>query len=267
MKKFAILFIMLIILGLFQSVFAESSELKKDGIRTEIAKVQKEIKRLLDKVNMVSSEKERAAIVSLIAGHEARVDKLKKQLVELAIQEDAIAEAGSVITEEVYSVTEEAIIQPETKTKQKSPPRLKFEIGALAGLFGNAMGATGELRFPLRFVLGPATTSLRIAGGVVQTEDMSRKYAPVLVDWIFNYPSGVITGLENYVGVGLNYVVLTTRRVSGAPGGQIFYGIDCRGFGGKVVVELGWAVLRTGFSSDYKGLSLMLGYRRDWGLF
>ena len=70
--------------------------------------------------------------------------------------------------------------------------------------------------------------------------------------------------VENYVGGGLNYVVLTSGRVSGSLGGQLFYGIESKGFNGILFGELGIGILRTGFSPDHQGLTLLLGYRTNW---
>jgi hypothetical protein len=76
----------------------------------------------------------------------------------------------------------------------------------------------------------------------------------------------VVTGVENYLGAGLNYTVLTTGRVMGDLGGQVFYGVDSNGFGGTLFCEVGLAMLRTGFSPSQRGVTLLFGYRSD-GLF
>jgi hypothetical protein len=68
--------------------------------------------------------------------------------------------------------------------------------------------------------------------------------------------------VENYLGVGLNYLVLTTGRRSGTVGGEAFYGIQSEGFGGMVFGEIGYAIMRTGFSASYKGASVLAGYRK-----
>lgn len=148
------------------------------------------------------------------------------------------------------------------KEVKKPAPRFTFEPGILAGLFGGSTGMFAEVRFPLRLIIGPATTSLRMVGGYAQNEDMSRRYAPVQLDFILNFPPGWFTGVDNYLGLGPNYVVRTTGRVAGAIGGQVFYGVESEGFGGKVYGEMGYGVLRTGFSPDDEGVTVLVGHRR-----
>lgn len=166
-------------------------------------------------------------------------------------------------------VTEEVFVQPEEVSDQPKPEKkkwLEFEIGSTAGLFSASTGAFGELRFALPYIFGPATTSLRIGGGIAQSEDTSRRYAPVQIDGILNFPAGWFTGVKNYLGAGLNYVVLTSGRIPGTIGGQAFYGVESGGFGGKLFGEMGFGILRTGFSPPHQGVTVLFGYRRDWGI-
>ena len=93
---------------------------------------------------------------------------------------------------------------------------------------------------------------------------MSRRFAPVMFDIVLNFPAGWFTGVENYLGGGLNYVVKMTGQTAGTVGGQIFYGIESEGFGGKLFGEIGWAALRTGFSPSQKGTTILFGYRTPW---
>jgi len=236
-------------------------------IRNKITKIRKEIKRLMSKLTQTSIKSKRAAIMELIEGHEARVAKMEGELRSL---EEAEAEEMPPALEPEVVVTPEVLVKPEVipeeEEKTVAPSRrFELEIGGLAGLYGAATGAFGEVRFDLPIIYGPATSSLRIMGGLAQSEDASRRYAPIMIDGILNYPAGYFTGVENYLGAGLNYVVLTTGQRPGIVGGQIFYGVESNGFGGRLFGEIGFGILRTGFSSSHKGINVLVGYRTKWG--
>ena len=167
-------------------------------------------------------------------------------------------------TEEAWSfemTSEEAAASSEALRKDGGK-KLWFEIGGRVGLFAAANGVFGELRFPLLRTIGPAATSLRLSGGLAQDEETSRRYVPVSMDGILNFPAGYITGVENYLGVGINYLALTTGRVPGSLGGQAFYGVEGSGFGGKLFGELGYGFMRASSISAQKGITLMVGYRK-----
>lgn len=167
-------------------------------------------------------------------------------------------------TEEAWSfemTSEEAVASSEAM-KKDGGKKLWFEMGGRVGLFAAANGIFGELRFPLSRVVGPATTSLRLSGGFAQDEETSRRYVPVGIDGILNFPAGYITGVDNYLGVGLNYLALTTGRVAGSFGGQAFYGVEGSGFGGKMFGELGYGFMRASSTSAQKGITLTVGYRK-----
>ena len=246
MRKILIFVFVLLILS---PIFAQVVELsEKDQIHIKIAKIEKEVTRLEGKLKLTRSKVQRLKLSSLISGHRARIEKLEGELVELG---------------KVDEVTEEAVIVEE-KVADKGEARLEFEIGGLAGIFAGTTGFYGELRFDLNRVYGPATTAVRLAGGYAQSEDGGRRFAPIHIDGILNFPPGIITGVENYIGAGLNYVVMTTGQVPGSIGGELFYGVQSKGFSGKLFGEIGYGVLRTGFTPAHSGLTLLMGYRRDW---
>lgn len=230
-------------------------------IRNKITKIRKEIKRLMAKLTQTSIKSKRAAIMELIEGHEARIAKMEE---ELKILEEPVAEEMPPILEPEVMVTPEVIPEEEEK-KVATSRRFEFEIGGLAGLYSAGTGIFGEGRLDLPLIYGPATTSFRIMGGFVQSEDANRRYAPVMIDGILNFPAGYFTGVENYLGAGLNYVVLTSGQRPGIIGGQIFYGVESNGFGGRLFGEIGFGILRTGFSPAHKGLNVLVGYRTKWG--
>lgn len=190
----------------------------------------------------------------------ARVDSTGEEAVEVAEQT-----TNAFADEVVILDFEEDLVEIKGKTrkpKAATPARFNFELGFLSGFYAATPAFSVEFRFPLAYVVGPTTSALRLVTGFAQTENLSRRYLPIYVDTLFYFPPGYLTGVENYVGCGLNYVFLTTGRKTGSLGGQIFYGVQSEGFTGKVFGELGYGLLRTGFSPAQKGLTILLGYRK-----
>ena len=186
-------------------------------------------------------------------------------IMELSTSEAATEEVALLISwPDVYELPESI---PEGDKKVFSHmDRYKFEVGGAAGVFGAATALGAEVRFPLRYVFGPAATSLRFAVAYAQSKDTARRYLPIHIDAMLNYPPGVATGVENYFGAGLNYSLLTSGGSSGSFGGEIFYGVESAGFGGKLFAEMGYGILCAGLSSSHKGVTLLVGYRREWAL-
>ncbi|MBN2057579.1 MAG: hypothetical protein JW782_02130 [Candidatus Saganbacteria bacterium] len=292
----------LLSITLFASLtFAQASSYDKQAaaLKEQIAKIRNEITRLKAKQITIASKARQAKIIELIEGHEARVERLVKELGDIerarlqqvreaeqqpstpapaAAEEPAEEElsAEETVVEEPLPPTSAEVIAPLPEQGEYLPAaavpvsqqhRLNFEIGSLAGIYANSTGILGEVRFPMRFVLGPATSSFRFCGGLVQSADMTRRFAPAMVDIILNFPAGYFSGVENYLGGGLNYVVRMTGQTAGTVGGQCFYGIESSGFGGKLFGEIGFGILRSGFSPSHKGTTMLFGYRRDWALF
>lgn len=171
--------------------------------------------------------------------------------------------AGEFPSEGEMITAETKVEADELPEKLEFQPQFKFEIGASSGLLAGATAFLGEARIPLRYVYGPATSSFRVALGYAQSKDGTRRYIPLQLDGILNFPPGIISGIENYLGMGLNYVLLTSGRTAGTIGGEVFYGVESEGFGGKLFGEMGYGMLRTGFSPMHNGVSLLIGYRRE----
>lgn len=259
LKKSLLFFLVLSLLPCLVFAQVEDDE-RAAEIGDQITKVQNEITRLENRMAKEKASAKRMTFQQLIDGHKARIKKLEAELDKLTTPAVSTPEVEYV----PFEVKEEAV--PTAEVMAADAKRFKFEIGGGVGLFASATAIGGEVRFAMPYVFGPATTSLRLSGGLMQSGDGSRRYAPVCVDGVLNLPPECVTGVENYVGAGLNYVIVTTGRVSGTVGGEIFYGVQSEGFGGKLFGELGWGVLRTGFSPSHKGTTLIIGYRRDWGI-
>ncbi|MFH1541778.1 MAG: hypothetical protein ABIE84_01665 [bacterium] len=165
--------------------------------------------------------------------------------------------------DEITVVTEEAAIVPE-EVVVETPGRPLYGIGLMGGVLAGTSGFNLETRIPQSYIFGPATTCLRLAAGLWQTNDTSLRLAPLQIGAIFNFAPGHITGVENYLGVGLNYIVKMTGGRGSKVGGQIFYGISSSGFSGRLFGELGWAVLRPDGLAAQKGATLLFGYSKEW---
>lgn len=233
-----------------------AQELDQKEVKARIVKLQREITRLKKKANQQKDKKKRIEVYKIIGGYEAEVGKLERRL-KPKVPQPVQVEAPPAIPEAI-----EIIPEVEEKKVVEIPRRLGFEVGGVAGLFSGASALMGEARFPLHFIFGPATTLFRVSTGLAQSRDADRRYVPVNIDLVFNFPPGWFTGVENYLGAGLNYVVLTSGRVSGTIGGQLFYGVQSEGFGGVVFGEMGYGMLCTGFAASHKGTTIMVGYRK-----
>jgi hypothetical protein len=265
---FTLVMVLLPTIGLAQGLT------EKESLDAKVAKIEAEILRLEGRLEAIEDEAKITQILSLIEDHEAHLAKLKKRLTELIkppVEETtpAVPEAVPEV-EEVVEATDEVIVQPELvaepgRAEPEPGRRFEFQIGGMAGLFAACTTALGEVRFPLPYIFGPATSSMRLAGGLCQSEDMSTRYAPIHVDCILNFPAGWFTGVENYLGGGLNYVLRMTGPETGTIGAEIFYGVESRGFGGMLFGEMGYGALRSTQVPSHRGISVMLGYRRDWG--
>ncbi len=154
-----------------------------------------------------------------------------------------------------YPSSESTLTETGAQNRDEEPALC--EVGTVGGLFSGAAAINAEIRFPLKQVFGPATTSLRLLFGMAQSNDQLTRYFPLQVDYIFNFSPGYLTAVENYVGAGLSY--------AGGVGGQVFYGIQSDGFSGKIFGEFGYGLLNSGpFLTSHKGVSVLLGYRKEW---
>ena len=221
----------------------------------QMVKLQNEINRLRSKLTKTKNKKLRDQILDQIDLYQKQLNQLKKPTVKK-------------IAKEKITPVEEFIASPEVEEKavevkvEETEKRFKINIGGRVGIFGETSAYMGEIRFPLRFIIGPATTTFRISTGLAQNFDMGRRYLPVNADLIFNFPPGWLSDTQNYLGFGLNYVALTSGRVAGSVGGQAVYGIESEGFGGTVFGEVGYGMLETGVSPSKKGITVMMGYRQ-----
>lgn len=227
--------------------------------KVQISKFQQEITRLKKRLAVTKANKKRIDILDQIDVNQAQINKLNKLLYPKPVPKP---EVKVPLANPTFEATSEEAIAPEGEGLKKVKKGFGFEVGGVYGFFAGATTLLGEVRFPLRYVLGPAVTSVRAATGLAQSRGTDRKYVPLNLDLIFNFPPGYFTGVENYLGAGLNYVVLTSGRKQGTIGGEIFYGVESEGFGGMVFGELGYATLRTGFSDSHDGVTVLLGYRK-----
>jgi hypothetical protein len=232
-------------------------------INTQIIKLQKEVGRLNKKLAATKPKKDRGIIIDKIDANKSKLNKLKQQINPKPAVKRPPSPTFEAFPEATLEAEEKTGISSEAESRVRFYSRSKSEVGGVAGFFGGATAFLGEIRFSLGRVLGPATLSLRASTGLAQSKEMDRRFVPLNLDLLFSFPPGWFSGVENYLGVGLNYLVLTTGRRSGTVGGEAFYGIQSEGFGGMVFGEIGYAIMRTGFSASYKGVSVLAGYRKS----
>lgn len=229
--------------------------------KNEIINFQKDINRLYGKLKKTKAKQLKKQIEEKIIFEQRQISKIKTVLYSKKPKKKRRGETGVSLE----AGPEEKELSPEVEKPPERKIGFKPEVGGLVGIFSGATAYLAETRLPLRVVLGPAVTSVRLASGLVQSQDPDRRFIPLDLDLIFNFPPGLLTGVENYLGAGLNYVVLTTGRTQGAVGGEVFYGVQSEGFGGVVFGEMGYAILRTGFSPSQRGISVLFGYRQLLG--
>ncbi|MBN3032648.1 MAG: hypothetical protein JW873_00955 [Candidatus Saganbacteria bacterium] len=233
--------------------------------KAEIVKLQKDVARLTKKLKFIRSKKQKDEIQVRIKWEKAKIAQLKEILYPKAPPRPAPKRVFPPSTVEaiatVESFPEEMVSAEVRKPERRRLIGIQPEVGCLGGVFAGAGGFFAEGRLPLKRSFGPATTALRLSAGYVQTNSADRRYVPVNLDLILNFPPGWFSGVENYLGGGLNYVALTSGRTQGTVGGELFYGIQSDGFGGIVFGEIGYALLRTGFSPSSKGLTVAVGFR------
>ena len=227
-------------------------EIKKS--KAEINKLQSEINQLNKRLKIAVTEQLKTDIQDKIDLDQAKIAKIKNILYPRVVKPARVEAAPSF-----EAVVEETGITVEVK-KEERKTGVHNEVGAAAGFFAGTTALLGEVRVPIRIVLGPATTTFRFSTGLTQTTATDRRIIPVNFDAIFNFPPGWFSGVENYLGFGLNYVALTSGRKQGTVGGQVFYGVQSEGFSGIVFGELGFGTLRAD-SFSCSGAAAMVGFR------
>jgi len=236
--------------------------------KAQIVKLQKEVKRLRLRLKKAKARQLKLDIKDKLSSDQAKIVKIKnilypkfkpkKKVVSGILRHLPTAEA----IPSLEAGPEESLSREVVAARRIG---LNYDVGLHGGVFAGTGGFFAGVRVPLGLVVGPAVTALRLSAGFTQTMSGDRRYVPVSLDMIFNYPPGVFSGVENYLGGGLNYTARTTGG-TGTVGGELFYGIQSEGFGGIVFGELGFAVLRSGIVPANSGLIVMVGFRESLGI-
>lgn len=238
------------------------AQVKAKQLKAQIAKLQKDNLRLKKRLSKARAKQLRSDILDKINVNQAKMAALKKKLYPPKTKPKPKKEASlEAVVAPTPETSLEGLVSAEAGAAKERIGGVKPEIGAVYGLFAGATTFLGEARLPLRFIFGPATTAVRLAAGLAQSRDTTNRYVPVNLDLVFNFPPGWFSGVENYIGFGLNYVALMTGHQPGTAGGELFYGVVSDGFGGIVFGELGYAALRGGTGPSQKGTTVLVGYR------
>ena len=261
-----------LLLCLFGSGAVLAQTLTKNEItkqKKQLAKLGNDVNRLQKRLKSAKNKQLKSDIKDKISLEQAQIKRIKQKLYPKTVMPKKVGVAtpealpGSELLGTLEAGGEEVGVSLEAESKTRiSTGGLWYEVGGSTGFFAGTTAFLGEIRVPLRLIFGPATTAVRLATGLAQNNEGDRRLVPVNLDLIFNFPPGWFTGVENYIGAGLNYVALTTGRKQGTVGGEAFYGIVSDGFGGIVYGEVGYAIMRTGFSPSYKGATVLVGYRK-----
>ena len=240
-------------------------------LKATITGLQKDINGLNRRLKIARAWQTRLDIIDKIDSETARIAAIKKLLYPkkkpakprpIAVFQQAPVEAIATIESFPEELVSTEVVKPERRIRIGFQP----DVGFLAGFFAGASGIFGEVRVPIsKLVIGPARPTLRLSTGYVQTTSADRRYVPVNLDLVLNFPPGWLSGVENYVGGGLNYTALTSGHKAGTIGGELFYGIQSDGFGGIVFGELGYAVLRSGVAPANLGMTVTVGFREPFG--
>lgn len=265
------IFVFLMIINLLASL-GQAQTLSKKQIsqgKQAIARSQQEIARLKAKLAKTKDKKTKIILQDKIQGFQAKVAATKKKIYPKKYikskknghRPNTSQTSAEALSEEILASSN---IEEDVEGGLAGGNRnFRLEIGSTTGLLAGTTALLGELRLPMRWVVGPATTSLRLTSGLSQNWESNRRFLPIGVDLIFNLPPGTITGVYNYIGLGLNYLLVTTGRLPGSIGGELFYGVESDGFGGKLFGELGYAALSSSTSSQV-GTTVMVGFRKNW---
>ncbi len=258
---------LLIILLLFASAgLASTLTLKQiKYYKKQITALQKDINRLNLKLKKTKAKKLKATIKEKITLEQAKIAAFKNILYpkpKKVAKKPVFVPPPPVEISSLESAPEESVSLE--AGPQKKMIGFNYDLGAQGGIFAGTTGLFASVRAPLGIVIGPSLAAVRLSAGLTQTMDSGRRYAPVCLDLVLNFPPGWFSGVENYLGGGLNYTARTSGG-TGTVGGELFYGVQSEGFGGIVFGELGFAILRTGFSSSNSGLTVMVGFREPLG--
>jgi hypothetical protein len=236
--------------------------------KAQIVKLQKEVNRLKLRLKKAKTKQLKLDIKDKLSSDQAKIvkiknilypkfkPKLKKKMAKLPVRPPTAEAMPSLEAGPEESLSREAV-----KTRRIG---VNYEAGLHGGVFAGTGGFFVGARVPLGLVLGPAVTALRLSAGLAQTMSGDRRYVPVSLDLVLNFPPGFFSGVENYLGGGLNYAARTNGG-QGTVGGELFYGVQSEGFGGIVFGELGFAILRSGFAPSSSGLIVMIGFREPLG--
>ncbi len=257
--------LLLICLLFTAAALAQNLTLKQiKSYKKQITALQKDINRLNRKLKKTKAKQLKADIKDKIKNEQAKIVKIKNILYpkpKKIVKKPVFVPPPAVEISSLESAPEEAVSLEAAPKKRLIG--FNYDLGAQGGIFAGTSGFFASVRAPLGLVVGPAVTAARLSGGLTQTLSSDRRYVPVCLDLIFNFPPGWFSGVENYLGAGLNYTVRTTGG-TGTVGGELFYGVQSEGFNGIVFGELGFSFLRSGFTSSDRGLIVMVGFREPF---
>ncbi|HTY12594.1 MAG TPA: hypothetical protein VMD02_00235, partial [Candidatus Omnitrophota bacterium] len=154
-------------------------------------------------------------------------------------------------------------LKPTLKEKDRLEIEPPLQIGVSLGVFSSipAFGLGLVWNRPMAYEPLSIKTGILYAEGK-DSDQIDRKNLMIFADGVWRLGKASLDVVGMYLGAGANCLVMTTGRVQGQPGGEVYVGFDSKtGRSEFIYAELGYGAIRTGFSPTYKGLNAVLGVR------
>ena len=262
-KLFVLLVSSLLLFGIFASPAISRPRPRRGRAPVKAAKVQKNRKERIRDLKLIVSELERKLT---IASAEQETRRVRNKLKTIRAELQTLVGEEAPVAAPPLNIAPAAPASPRAMPGNKAgmrPRHLPPQIGISGGYIAGIPGIVSEIRFhnPLEMI----STTLRIGAGYAQGADTAgtiRKHTLIIIDGIYRLNPPNAKGIRNYFGFGMNYDAYTSGQVAGTFGGQAFYGIEGNaGPGAQIFAEVGYGVIRTGFSPNQTGISAQLGYK------
>jgi hypothetical protein len=236
--------------------FAQKQSRSPADIKAEIKRVENHINTLNDKLAEATTPSRTQQLKGMIAMYEQRLSVLESELENVV--------PGSVPKKTTPQPQPPRIITP-PPPQTPEPPRT---IGISGGLLANIPAIVVEIRYNNPFNVDDAAVKLGL--GFAKGPDGNnndRQNVPLFITGIYNLVASNTPGLNPYIGGGINLNLASSYNGEtrfGAFGADLLFGVSGDVGSGEMFAEVGYDLIRTGYSPDYQGLGFLLGYRQPW---
>ncbi|MBU0574467.1 MAG: hypothetical protein KKH83_08350 [Candidatus Margulisbacteria bacterium] len=249
-KLFGCMMIVSFVLGLAVVSRADWIDEKREKLTRELVE--------LERLEAKADARQKAVMRKKIAVMKARIAKFNSEYpAAAAAPARPMAPAAAVPP----SAAPKAIKVEAVKEKRAiaQAKRRGMEIGVSAGLIASMPGAFLEMQN--NFPFGELKYGVGYAQGD-DSEGTTRKHALVFLSMARRFTPANFQGVRPYWAIGLNYNAYTSGQKSGSLGYQANLGFESDlSPTSAVYLDLGYGVVRTGFSPDFNGVNAQIGYR------